>query len=71
MTLYFVDKLNDWNGQRDPWCGRVIDPDKIKQKVLQIGIPNGSITSDPLGVFGQFGKRASSLGIKVKVTAIE
>jgi hypothetical protein len=67
----FVDKLDAWKGQRNPWVGRRIDADEINQKVLQIGIPNGTITPEQVKVFEQFGKRTSDLGIKVKVTAIE
>jgi hypothetical protein len=67
----FADKLDSWTGQRKLWGGRVIDSDKIYQKVLQIGIPNGSITPAQAEVIEKFGERASSLGIKVKVTAIE
>jgi hypothetical protein len=66
-----LNKLDDWNGQKKMWGGQQINSRQIDQKVLQIGIPNGSITSEQVGVFEQFGKRASSLGIKVKVTAIE
>ncbi|MDR3616019.1 MAG: hypothetical protein P4L53_20850 [Candidatus Obscuribacterales bacterium] len=67
----FVDKLNDWTGEEKLWGGRGISPLEIEQKVLQIGIPNGSMSSEQVAVFEQFGKRASALGIKVKVTAIE
>jgi hypothetical protein len=67
----YLDKIERWNGQEKPWGGHKIDPDEIEQKILQIGIPNGTITEEQKRAFEEVGKRAKSLGIKMKVTVIK
>jgi len=67
----YLDKLNDWGGQERPWGGVEVDPTKVKERVLQIGVPAGAMTEGQVKVFESFGRRAQSLGIKVKLTVIE
>lgn len=66
-----LEKMAEWNGQEKYWGGRRIDADEVQQKVLQLGVPNGTMTPEQAAVFEQFGKRAKALGIYVNVTAIE
>lgn len=67
----YLEKLSDWNGQKKMWAGRQINPGEIEQKVLHIGIPNGSMTPDQLKAFEKLGKHAQELGVKLKVTVIK
>ena len=67
----YLEKLANWKGQDRPWGGRRIDPETIEQKVLHLGIPNGSVTAEQIKAFEQLGKRAKQLQIPIKVTAIE
>ncbi|MBZ0187955.1 MAG: hypothetical protein K8F91_17035, partial [Candidatus Obscuribacterales bacterium] len=67
----YLEKLNDWNGQKKFWGGRRILSDQIEQKVLHIGIPNNAITVEQMKAFEKLGKRSQALGIKIKVTVIE
>lgn len=67
----YLEKLANWKGQDRPWGGRRIDPETIEQKVLHLGIPNGSMTAEQIKAFEQLGKRAKQLQIPIKVTAIE
>jgi len=66
-----LEKVIDWNGQRNPWGGIAVSPSSIKERILNVGIPNGSMTADQVKVFEQLGKLAQQHGIKVKVTVIE
>ena len=67
----YLDKIAEWHGQKKPWGGHVINPEKIRERVLHIGIPDGAITEQQKSVFEELGKRAKGLGIKVKVTVIK
>lgn len=66
----YLEKLSQWNGQRKMWAGRQINPGEIEQKVLHIGIPNGSMTVEQMKAFEKLGKHAQELGVKLKVTVI-
>jgi|694.fasta_scaffold41875_3 hypothetical protein len=66
-----LDKLSTWKGQEKLWGGQRIDASEIQEKVLQIGIPNASMTPEQAAVFEKIGKEALAKGIRLKVTAIE
>ncbi len=66
-----LEKVIDWDGQRNPWAGIAVSPSSVKERILNIGIPNGSMTADQVKVFEQLGKLAQQHGIKLKVTVIE
>ena len=63
--------MADWEGQAKPWGDVRIPSDRVREKVLQIGIPDGSMTEEQLRVFEKVGKMAQELGVKVKVTPIQ
>ncbi|HEY9870593.1 MAG TPA: hypothetical protein V6D08_15615 [Candidatus Obscuribacterales bacterium] len=67
----YLDKMADWEGQRRPWGEFAISPSEVREKVLNIGIPTGSMTEDQARIFERIGKRAQELGVKVKLTVIE
>ena len=67
----YLDKIEAWNGQEKPWGGHKVDPDDIEQKILHVGIPDQSMTEEQKKAFEEVGKRARSLGIKMKVTVIK
>lgn len=66
-----MDKVETWNGQQRLWGGVAVSPHQINEKVLQIGIPNGSMTPEQALVFEKIGHEAQLRGIKLKVTTIE
>jgi len=66
----YLDKIERWNGQEKPWGGHKVDADEIEQKVLHIGIPDKVMTEAQRSAFEEVGKRAKSLGIKMRVTVI-
>jgi hypothetical protein len=57
--------------QEKPWGQMQINPRSIRERVLNIGVPTGSMTAEQVLVFEQIGKRAQQLGVKIKVTVIE
>ena len=67
----YLEKMSDWQGQRRPWGEHAISPSEVRERVLNIGIPNGSMTEEQAKIFEQIGKRAQELGVKVKLTVIE
>lgn len=67
----YLDKISEWNGQERPWGGHTVNPDKIQEKILHLGIPNGTMTAEQKTIFEQIGKRARQLDIRMKVTVIE
>lgn len=66
-----LDKLQTWQGQWKEWAGVAINPSQVQEKVLQIGIPNGSMTPEQAAVFEKLGQKAQAKGIELKVTTIE
>ena len=66
-----MEKLSDWDGQKRLWGGIQIPSERVKQKILHIGIPNNTMTAEQLEAFEKLGKHAQELGIKIKVTAIQ
>jgi hypothetical protein len=67
----YLEKMSDWEGQMKPWGEVRINPSSIRERVLNIGVPTGSMTAEQAQVFEQLGKRAQELGVKVKLTVIE
>lgn len=67
----YLDKMSDWEGQKKPWGAIAIPPSEIQEKVLNLGIPTGSMTAEQAKVFEEVAKRAQELGVKVKLTVIE
>jgi hypothetical protein len=67
----YLDKIVDWEGQPKPWGQIKVNSNNVREKVLNLGIPNASMTQEQIQVFEKFGKRARELGIKVKLTVIE
>jgi len=66
----YLDKISEWNGQKRPWGGHVVNPDKIQEKILHVGIPDGTMAAEQKTVFEKIGLRALELGLRMKVTVI-
>jgi hypothetical protein len=59
------------DGQKRPWGGYTANPDKIQEKLLHIGIPDGTMTDGQKAIFEQVGRRAKQLEIRIRVTVIK
>lgn len=63
LTKY-VDKLAEWNGQLKMFAQKRILPGDVKQKVLDIAIPDGTITMEQQKVIERLGVYVQQMNIQ-------
>ncbi|MGH2505923.1 MAG: hypothetical protein ACRDHZ_00655 [Ktedonobacteraceae bacterium] len=49
--------LERWEGRRDGWGGVRIYPHEVRERVLHIGIPNGTMTLEQKEIFEKIGRK--------------